>query len=51
MPVDRAMVILGINIHMDMNEQNLNQIYRMQMLNVQPDCAQINGLSAEQPKY
>ncbi len=46
--VDHPKVILGMNLHMDMNEHNLNQIYRRQMLNVHPDCADIHGLSAEE---
>ncbi len=48
MSVDHAMIILGIRPHMDMNEQNLNQIYRRQMLNVHQDCVHLHGLSAEQ---
>ncbi len=48
MSVDHLMIILGINLHMDMNEQNLNQIYIRQMLNVHPDCTHIHQLSAEQ---
>ncbi len=46
--VDHPKVILGINLHMDMNEHNLNQIYRRQMLNVHPDCMHIHRLLAEQ---
>ncbi len=48
MSVDHAMVILGINLHMDMNEQNLNRIYSRHMMNVHPDFVCIHGISAEQ---
>ncbi len=48
MLVDHAMIIFGINAHVDMNEQNLNQIYRRQMLNFRPDHSHMYGLSEEQ---
>ncbi len=48
MSIDHAMVLLGVNPNMDINELNLKQIYRRQMLNVHPDCMHIHRLSAEQ---
>lgn len=46
--VSEAMIILGINPRMKMNERDLVRIWRCRMLDVHPDCACRCGLLQEQ---
>lgn len=48
MHVDEAMNLLGISNWHEMNEQDLNRIYRIVMLNIHPDRTSYHGLSRQE---